>query len=77
MPLSAGIISEIILGMAAIRAYAVTWYYPTIQYSFPDEESFKVDIINETGYWLWPGNRIIQVFELDGVNVHQSKYPPI
>ena len=60
--------------MGASWAYVISWYYPTIQYSFPDEESFKVDIINETGYWLWPGNQITQVFELDGVNVHQSKY---
>merc|ERR1711915_133003 len=32
------------LGMGILRSYLSTWKYPTIQYSFPDEESFKVEI---------------------------------
>ena len=56
------------------RSYLSTWKYPTIQYSFPDEESFKVDIINETGYWFWTGQKVTQIFEINGTNVHQSEY---
>ena len=59
--------------MGILRSYLSTWKYPTIQYSFPDEESFKVDIINETGYWFWPGQKVTQIFEINGTNVHQSK----
>ena len=53
-------------------SYIVTWHYPILQYSFPDEESFKVDIVHETGFWFWPGQKVTQIFELNGVNVHQS-----
>ena len=60
--------------MGLAQTYMVSWFYPVLQYSFPDEESFKVDIINETGYWFWPGQKVTQIFELNGVNVHQSKF---
>merc|ERR1712134_216740 len=34
------------LGMGFWRSYLSTWKYPTIQYSFPDEESFKINGTN-------------------------------
>ena len=36
--------------MGIIESFLVSWYYPILNYSFPDEGSFKVDIENRTGY---------------------------
>jgi hypothetical protein len=55
------------------KCFWTGWEYPIIQYSFPDEESFKVDILNESGYWFWKSERVTQIFDLNGVNVHQRK----
>ena len=41
-----------------------------MKYNFPDEESFRVQIVTETGWSWFQGQKITQTFDLNGVNDH-------
>ncbi|CBY22481.1 unnamed protein product [Oikopleura dioica] len=46
------------------------FFVPIIKYNFPDEESFRVRIVTETGWPWFQGQKITQTFDLNGVNDH-------
>ncbi|CAG5113568.1 Oidioi.mRNA.OKI2018_I69.chr2.g7660.t1.cds [Oikopleura dioica] len=58
------------IGHDLFWSLASNFFAPIIKYNFPDEESFRVRIITETGWSWFQGQKITQTFDLNGINDH-------